>query len=65
MCGSNRRRISKGDTWCHNEEVTEAVLKKKNAHKVMCWNNTEEYKRRHGGMKNKAMREKAEEVLIE
>ena len=50
----------------------EAVSRKKEALKAMCWNSTEENKRRYKSMKNKAkkavskaMREKAEEALIE
>ena len=42
MCGKKRGRRSEGDTWSWNEEVKEAVLKKKDAHKAMCQNNTEE-----------------------
>ena len=52
--------------------MKEAVLRKKDAHKSMCQNRTEENKRRYKSMKNKAkkavskaMREKAEEVLTE
>ena len=65
-------RRSKGDKWWWNEEVKEADSRKKEAHKAMCHNNTEENKRRHKSMKNKAkkavpkaMREKAEEALTE
>ena len=70
VCGKKRRRISKGDTWWWNGEVKEAVPRKKDAHKVMCWNSTGVNKRRYESMKNKAkkavskaMREKAEEAL--
>ena len=49
--------------------VKEAVAKKKEAHKAMCQNSTEESKRRYDSMENKAvskaMREKAEEALTE
>ena len=72
MCEKNRGRRSKGDTWWWNEEVNEAVSRKKEAHKAMSINRTDENKRRHKGMKNKAnkpvskaTREKAEEVLTE
>ena len=48
--------------------MKEAVSRKKDAHKAMCQNSTEENKRRHESMKNKttksvskAMREKAEQ----
>ena len=71
MCGEKERGRSKGDTWRWNEEVKEAVSRKKErkkeAHKAMCQNSTEENKR-YKGMKNKAnksVREKAEEVLTE
>ena len=67
MCGKK----SKGDTWWWNEQVYEAVSRNKDAHKVMCWNSTEENKGRDKSMKNKArkpvskvMIEKAEEALI-
>ena len=63
---------SKGDAWWWNEEVKAAISSKKDAHKVMCQNSTEENKRRYKGMKtkakkviSKAMRENAEEVLTE
>ena len=36
---------SKGDTWWWNEEVKEAVSRKKDAHKAMCQNSSEENKR--------------------
>ena len=67
-----RGRRSKGGTWWWNEEVKEADSKRKDAHKAMYQNSTEENKRRYKSMKNKArkavskaMREKAEEVHIE
>ena len=31
-----------GDTWCWNEEVKEAISRKKNACKSMCRNNIDE-----------------------
>ena len=69
VCGKKRGRRSKGDTWWLNEDVWEAVSRKKEAHKTMCQNNTEKNKRRYEGMRNKAvskaMREKAEEELTE
>ena len=72
VCCRKRRRRSKGDTWFWNEEVKEAVLGKKEAHKALCHTITEENKRRYEIMKNKAkkavlraMREKAEEALAE
>ena len=72
LFGKKRVRRSKGDTWWRNEEVKETVSRKKDAHKAMYQNSTEENKRRHKSMKNKAnkevskvMREKAEEALTE
>ena len=66
VCGRSR-----GDTGWWNEE-NEAATRKKEAHKAMCLNRTEENKRRHKSMKNKAketvakaMREKVEEALTE
>ena len=54
------------------KRIREAVSRKKDAHKAMCRNSTEENKRRHGSLKNKentsfskATREKAEEAPIE
>ena len=71
-CGEKRGRRSKRDMWWFNEEVKEAVSKKKEVHKAMCQNSTEENKRRYKSMKNKAieavskaMREKAEESLTD
>ena len=62
----------RGDRWWWNEEVKEAVSRKKDAHRAMCQNNAVEKKRRDRSMKNKAkkavsraIREKAEEVLTE
>ena len=47
--------------------MKEADSRKKEAHKAMCQNSTEENNKRYGSMKNKAvkkaLREKAEEVL--
>ena len=67
-----KRGRSKGDTWWKNEDVKEAVSRKKDAHKTMCQNITEDNKRMYKSMKNKVMkailnavREKAEEVLTE
>ena len=56
------------EIWWWNDEVKEAVSRKKDAHKAMCWNSTDENKRRYKSMKNytkRAMREKAGEVLAE
>ena len=48
----------KGDKWWWNEEVKEAVSRKKEVHKAMCQNSTEENKRRYKAQKavSKAMR---------
>ena len=66
--GKRKVTLRKGDTWWWNEEVKEAVSRKKDAHKAMCWNSTEENNRRYKSIKNKAnkavskaTREKAEE----
>ena len=53
-CGKKRGRRSKGDTWWWNEEMKEADKKKKDVHEVTCQNSTEENKRMHKCMKNKA-----------
>ena len=70
--GKKRWRRSKGDTWWWNEEVKEAVSRKKEAHMAMCQNSTEENRRSYKNIWNKAneavskaMREKTEEVLTE
>ena len=69
MCWKKRERISKEDTWWLNEEVKEAVSRKIDTDETMCWNSTEENKRRYNSIKNKAvsktMREKAEEAHTE
>ena len=59
-----------GGTWWQNKEVKETVLRKKDAHKVMCQNNTVDNKMRCKRLKNKAMkavskamRENAEKAL--
>ena len=53
-CVGKEGRKSKGDTWWWNKAVKEAVSRKKDAHKAMCQNSTEENKRRYKSMKNKA-----------
>ena len=55
VCGKKRVRRSKGDAWWWNEEVKEAVSRKKEEHKSMCQNSTEENNGRYESMKNKAM----------
>ena len=46
-----RERRSKGDASWLNEEVKEAVSRKKDAHREMCQNSTEENKKRYKSMK--------------
>ena len=69
VCGKKKGMRSKVDTWWWNKEVKGAVSRKKEAHKAMRINSTEENKRRHKSMKNKAVsketREKSEAVLTE
>ena len=69
--GKKRGRRSKGDTWWWKEEVKETVSTKKDAHKAMCQNSTEENKMRYKSVKNKAnkavskaMREKLIRLLL-
>ena len=52
VCGKRGR--SKRDMWLWNEELREAVSRKKEAHKAMCQKSTEENKRSYKSMKNKA-----------
>ena len=54
VCGKKRWRRSKRDKWWWNENVKKTVSRKKEAHKAMCQNSTEESKRRNKNMKNKA-----------
>ena len=42
MCGKKKGVRSKVDTWWWNEEVKEAVSRKKEAHMAICENSTEE-----------------------
>ena len=56
VCGMKRGRRSKGNTWWWNEEVKEAVSRKK-AHKAMCQNSTVENMRRYKRMKNKKIKQ--------
>ena len=60
----------RGDKWWRNEDVMKEISRKKDSHKVMCRNCTEENKNRYKSVKNKAkkvvskaMREKAEETF--
>ena len=47
VCGMKRGWGSKGDTWWWNEVVKEAILMKKDAHKMTCQNNAEENRKRY------------------
>ena len=51
MCGKKRERRSKGDTLWWNEEVKEAVSRKKDAHKAMCRSSTVENRMRYEACK--------------
>ena len=53
LCGMKRGRRSKSDTLCWNERVKEAISRKKDVHKAMCENSTEENEKQRS-MKNKA-----------
>ena len=53
VCGKKRERRSKGDTWWWNEEVKETISRKKDAHKAMSHNGTEENKMKHKGIQKK------------
>ena len=66
VCLKKRGRI-KGDTWWWNEDVKEAVSRKKEAHKAMCQNNAEENKRRYRSLINEANKalSKAKKTLTE
>ena len=72
VCGKKREKRRKGDIWWWNEKVMEAISRKKDAHKVMCWSSADENKIRYKSMKNqlekviiKAMTLKAVVVLTE
>ena len=70
MCVLPGRRI-KGDILWWNEEMKEAISWKKDAHKIICQNSSEENKKMCKGMKrvynaaSKAIREECEEVITE
>ena len=72
MCGVKRGRESTGDTrqWW-NLEMKEAIVRKKDAHKVMCGSSMQENMNRYNGMNNeaekvfsKAMRKKLKMGLL-
>ena len=47
VCWMKSGRRNEGDTWWWNEKVKEAVSRKREAHKAMCQNSTEENKMRY------------------
>ena len=51
MCGM--KGSSNGDTWWWNKEVNDAISRKKDAHKAMCYNSTDENKKTYKCMKIK------------
>ena len=55
VCEKKRERMIKGDTWWWNEEMKEAVSRKKerSTHK-MCLDSTEENKRRYDSLKKQS-----------
>ena len=55
VCGKKRGRKSKDYTWCWNEEVKEAISRKKDTHKAICRNSIEENKKYYNGIKNEAI----------
>ena len=68
--GTKKGRRDQGDTWWWNKDVTEAIARKKDAHKEMLKSGTEANKARYKNMKNrakkvvaKAMNEAAEREL--
>ena len=69
VCGKKKGRRDQGDTWWWNEDVKEAIVGKKDAHKEMRKSGTEANKARYKNMKNrakvlaKAMKEAAEREL--
>lgn len=72
VCGKKKGRRDQGDTWWWNEEVKEAIARKKDARNEMCKSGTEANKIRYKNMKNrakkvvrKAMKEAAEQELRE
>ena len=69
VCGKKKGRRDRGDTLWWNEEVKEAIARKK-VYKELCKDRTEENKARYKTMKNrakkavaKAMRKEAEQEL--
>ncbi|XP_068739418.1 uncharacterized protein [Montipora capricornis] len=72
VCGKKKGRRDQGGTWWWNEDVKEAIARKKDTRKDMCKSGTEANKARYKNMKNrakkvvaKAMKEAAERELRE
>ena len=70
VCGKKKGRRDQGGTWWWNEEVKEAIARKKDAYKELGKNRTEENKARYKNMKNrakkvvaKAMKKEAEQEV--
>ena len=70
VCGKKEGRRDQGDTWWWNEDVKEAITRKKDAHKKLRKSGTEVNKARYKNVKNrankvvaKAMKEAAEREL--
>ena len=70
VCGSKKGRGDRGNTWWWNEEVKEAVARKRAAYKELCKNSSDENKTRYKTMKNqtkkvvaRAMRRETEKQL--
>ena len=70
LCGKNTSRRDRGDKWWWNEEVKNAVARKKAAFKELCQFPSEENKTKYRRMRNKTrkvvarfMRNKAERKL--
>ena len=64
VCGKNSGCRHKGSSLWWNEGVEEAMSRMKDAHKVMCRNNSEENTRNYESMQDKAIRETHEDALI-
>ena len=54
VCGKNKGRRDKGDTWWWKEDVKEAIARKKDVHKKMCKSGTEANTARYKNMENRA-----------
>ena len=72
VCGKTRGKSIHGGTWWWNDQVKEAIARKKDAYKELCKNGTDENKARYKNMKNrakkmvaKAMKEEVEKGLRE